>query len=194
MGALHVREASCLPPTSLLSALNTSPCPFLNLPTFTGHKLHHFLASQTPLWHFLGAPIFKTWTFWEATTTCLAVEASVPTRSLEELFLIISDTSGKECGTEGFNIFGLPPHHLMWGTVHLTPSLLVADPPIHLAFAQKLTWISQQIATSSSGDGKAFWVTGGIPWSVGSTSPTPAMGRRLSLWCLMFESPGEGRC
>lgn len=32
MGALHMRQASCLPPSSMQSALNTSSCPFLNLP------------------------------------------------------------------------------------------------------------------------------------------------------------------
>lgn len=177
MGALHMREDSFLPPTSLLSALNTTLCPFLNLPTFTCDRLHHFLASQTLLWHLLGVPTFKTWTFWEATTSCLAMEASEPTRNLEDLFLIIADTSGKDSGIEGFNFFGLLPHHLNWGTVHLTPSLQVADPPIHLAFVQKLC-PSQQIATSSSGelgfqDGKAFWVTGEVPWPMGSTLPTP---------------------
>lgn len=51
------------------------------------------------------------------------------------LFLIIADTSGGGCRTQGFNFFGLPPHHLKQGTVHLTPSLLVTDPPIHLVFA-----------------------------------------------------------
>lgn len=135
MGALHMRQTSCLPPTSKLSALNTSPCPFLNMPTFASDNLLHSLASQTPLWLLLGAPMFKTWIFWGATTSCLAMKASEPTGSLGELFLIIADTSGGGYRTQGFNFFGLPPHHLKQGTVHLTTSLLVTDPPIHLCFA-----------------------------------------------------------
>ena len=76
MGALHMREAPCLSPASMLSAHNTSLCSSLNLPMFAGDNLLHSLASQTSLWHFLAAPIYKTWLFWEATTSYLAMKAS----------------------------------------------------------------------------------------------------------------------
>lgn len=89
---------SSLPPASTLGALNTSSCPFLNLCTFAGGKAHHSLASQTPLQHLLGAPKCKIWRFWEATTSYLDRETSELTGSLEELFLLIVDTSGGGAG------------------------------------------------------------------------------------------------
>lgn len=53
MGALHMRQASCLPLSSMRSALNTAPRPFFNLPTFADDNLLHPFASETPLWHLL---------------------------------------------------------------------------------------------------------------------------------------------